>query len=73
VQAEGLLTVVAKQVSPSGFLLATDVDRLTTGIAIGPASHGPDFYYFRRPHLGATAWGVLAAKGWNPFTGRSVE
>nr|WP_264048355.1 hypothetical protein [Methylobacterium sp. FF17] len=72
-RAEDLVAVLAGQVSPSGFLFATDVDRLTTGIAIGPASQEPDFYYFRRPHLGATAWGVLAAKGWNPFTGRSVE
>jgi hypothetical protein len=72
-EAERLLTTLGRQVSPSGFLFATDVDRLTTGIAIGPASTVPDFYYFRRPHLGATAWGVLAATGWNPFTGRRVE
>jgi hypothetical protein len=72
-EAERLLTTLAGQISPSGFLFATDVARLTTGIAIGPASTGPDFYYFRRPHLGATAWGVLAARGWNPFTGRGVE
>jgi hypothetical protein len=71
--AARLLTTLGRQVSPSGFLFATDVERLTTGIAIGPASVEPDFYYFRRPHLGATAWGVLAARGWNPFTGRSVE
>ncbi|AMB44345.1 signal peptide protein [Methylobacterium sp. AMS5] len=72
-EAERLLSTIGRHVSPSGFLFATDVDRLTTGIAIGPASTGADFYYFRRPHLGATAWGVLAATGWNPFTGRRVE
>lgn len=72
-EAKRLLATLAGQVSPTGFLFATDVARLTTGIAVGPASAGPDFYYFRRPHLGATAWGVLATLGWNPFTGRGVE
>lgn len=72
-EAERLLATLGRQVAPSGFLFATDVAHLTTGIAIGPASAGPDFFYFRRPHLGATAWGVLAAQGWNPFTGRRVE
>lgn len=68
--ANGLLDGLKRQVSPSGYLFATDVARLTTGIAIGPASTAPDFFYFRRPHLGATAWAVLAALAWNPFTGR---
>ncbi len=72
-EAARLLDGLAGQVSPSGYLYATNVPRLTTGIAIGPASKGPDFFYFRRPHLGATAWAVLAATGWNPFTGRSVD
>ena len=72
-EAARLLDGLTRQVSPSGYLYATDVPRLTTGIAIGPASKGPDFFYFRRPHLGATAWAALAATGWNPFTGRIVE
>jgi hypothetical protein len=72
-EAASLLDRLGRQVSPSGYLYATDVPRLTTGIAIGPASKGPDFFYFRRPHLGATAWAALAAAGWNPFTGRTVE
>lgn len=72
-EADRLLATIAGQLSPSGFLFATDIARLTTGIAIGPASAEPDFFYFRRPHLGATAWGILAAVGWNPFTGRNVE
>ncbi len=71
--AERLLGTIARQISPSGLLFATDVPRLTTGIRIGPASTENDFFYFRRPHLGATAWGVLAATGWNPFTGRKPE
>jgi hypothetical protein len=43
-----------------------------TGLAIGPSSITDDFYYFHLPHLGATAWAVLAAIGFNPFTGRVV-
>ncbi|MBX9930164.1 MAG: hypothetical protein K2Y56_01275 [Methylobacterium sp.] len=71
--AKRLLDGLMGQISPSGFLFASSVERLTTGIAIGPASVGADFFYFRRPHLGATAWGVLAATGRNPFTGKVVE
>ncbi|WP_425375169.1 hypothetical protein [Methylobacterium nonmethylotrophicum] len=72
-EADRLLSTIARQVSPSGLLFATDVPSLSTGIPIGPASQQADFFYFRRPHLGATAWGVLAATGWNPFTGNRVE
>lgn len=56
-----------------GFLNATRIDRLTTGLSIDPTSTVPDFFYFRRPHLGATAWAVLAETGWNPFLGRKVQ
>jgi hypothetical protein len=45
---------------------------LTTGLGLSPASTTDDFYYYRLPHLGATAWAALAAVGWNPFTGESV-
>nr|WP_244480605.1 hypothetical protein [Methylobacterium sp. Leaf399] len=72
-EAMRLLDGLSGQVSPSGYLYAANVARLTTGIAIGPASKEPDFFYFRRPHLGATAWAALAATGWNPFTGRTAE
>ena len=72
-QVDRLLATLAGQISPSGYLFATREPRITTGIAIGPVSIEPDFFYFRRPHLGATAWGALAALGWNPFTGRRVE
>ncbi|MDR7038605.1 hypothetical protein J2X36_003375 [Methylobacterium sp. BE186] len=71
--ARSLLATLSGQVSPSGYLFAAREPRITTGIAIGPASPEPDFFYHRRPHLGATAWGALAALGWNPFTGRSVD
>jgi hypothetical protein len=59
--------------SASGLLYATRNARLTTGLAVEPEGKTPDFFYFRRPHLGATAWAALAALGWNPFTGRRVE
>lgn len=72
-QADRLLDGLRREVSPTGYLYASSIPRLTTGLAIGPASTGNDFYYFRRPHLGATAWAVLAGAGWNPFTGRSLE
>jgi len=65
-----LLAEVAKETAPAGLLFATRGARLTTGLAVGPGAAEADFFYYRHPHLGATAWGVLAATGWNPFTGR---
>jgi hypothetical protein len=53
----------------SGLLNATRSARVTTGLSIDPTSTNADFFYYRRPHLGATAWAALAATGWNPFTG----
>lgn len=72
-EAERLLAGLAGEVSPGGYLWATRGVRITTGLAIGPDSRTADFFYYRRPHLGATAWAVLAATGWNPFTGRPVR
>ncbi len=65
-----LLDGLRQDLSPSGWLFASRGERLTTGLKIGPQSVEPDFFYFRRPHLGATAWAAIAAQGWNPFTGR---
>jgi hypothetical protein len=65
-----LLDGLRQDLSPSGWLHAARGARLTTGLKIGPHSVEPDFFYFRRPHLGATAWAAIAAQGWNPFTGR---
>jgi hypothetical protein len=59
--------------TPTGLLNATRVARLTTGLSIDPTSTVPDFFYFRRPHLGAAAWAALAETGWNPFAGRKVQ
>jgi len=53
----------------SGLLNATRSRRVTTGLSIDPTGTTPDFFYYRRPHLGATAWAALAETGWNPFTG----
>jgi hypothetical protein len=71
--ADALLATVSSLRSPSGYVYATGAGRITTGIAIGPESKDADFFYFHRPHLGATAWAVLAATGLNPFTGRKVD
>ncbi len=70
--ANRLLKAVARRFSPGGLLWATDAARITTGLALSPSSTTDDFYYFRLPHLGATAWAALAARGWNPFTGALV-
>lgn len=66
-QAERLLGTVAAEVSPGGLVWATRQASISTGLAIGPDSTTDDFRYYRRPHLGATAWAVLAALAWNPF------
>jgi len=65
--AEKLFATLAQQVSPGGFFYATREPRITTGLAISSDSSAADFYYYRRPHLGATAWAALAALNRNPF------
>ncbi len=62
-----LWPILVAQRAPSGLLFATPDPRIRTGLQIGPDSKTDDFYYFHLPHLGATAWAVLAATGWNPF------
>lgn len=57
----------------SGLLNATRSARVTTGLSIDPTTTEADFFYFRRPHLGATAWATLAATRWNPFTGKRLD
>ena len=66
-EAQRLLDLVLGEVSPGGWLWATRKPSITTGLAIGPDSVIDDFRYHRWPHLGATAWAVLAATGVNPF------
>jgi hypothetical protein len=67
--SRALVRDLGGQFSPGGLIWASSVPRLTTGLALAPDSRDADFVYYRRPHLGATAWAVLAARGWNPFTG----
>jgi hypothetical protein len=70
-----LLTGLEADRTPSGFLNATREARVSTGLSLDPTGGGAeaDFFYFRRPHLGATAWATLAALAWNPFTGKKVD
>jgi hypothetical protein len=70
--ADKLLAEVARHQSAGGYLFATREAQITTGLAISPASTTDDFRYYRRPHLAATAWAVLAREGWNPFSGTRV-
>lgn len=72
-RADALLAGLRQDLAPSGWLYATRADSLTTGLKIGPQSATADFFYFRRPHLGATAWAALAALGWNPLLGRRTD
>lgn len=58
--ADRRLDCVAREFSPGGYVYATREPRITTGLAA-------DAYYFRLPHLGATAWAALAALGRNPY------
>jgi hypothetical protein len=67
-----LWQLLASQRSDDGMLYATPQQRISTDFAIGPTSTYADFFYYHLPHLGATAWTALAAKGWNPFTGRPL-
>lgn len=61
--AERHLACVAREFAPGGYVYATRETRVTTGLAAGA-------YYFRLPHLGATAWAALAALGRNPYAAR---
>lgn len=69
-RGRALLEAAMRQRAPSGLLYATREATVTTGLMIGPTSTNADFLYYRRPHLGATAWAVLAEAGWNPFDGK---
>lgn len=67
-QADELFPTIAGQFSPSGYVYATNQKELRTSPATAAGNSGPGYYYFRLPHLGATAWAALAALDWNPFT-----
>jgi hypothetical protein len=63
----------ATDLTPSGLLNATRVYVLSTGITSGTSPDSPPIVYHRRPHLAATAWAILAERGFNPFTGTFVK
>nr|WP_244276221.1 hypothetical protein [Methylobacterium indicum] len=71
-RGRALLATSMQERAPSGLLYATREAQITTGLTIGPTSSHGDFLYYRRPHLGATAWAVLAEAGWNPFDGKII-
>ena len=62
-----LFPLLLAQRAPDGLLYASPDSRIRTGLALTPQSTTDDFYYFHLPHLGATAWSVLAATSTNPF------
>lgn len=72
-EANRLLEVIDRLRAPSGLLYATEKGRISTGLSIGETSKEADFFYFHRPHLGATAWAILAQTGLNPFTGEQMD
>lgn len=67
---DACMAEVSRQFSTGGYLFATREPRISTGLAINPDSRTADLYYFRLPHLGATAWAAIAATAWNPFLGK---
>jgi hypothetical protein len=70
--ADKLVEGLKAHVSPSGMLYATSAGEVPTGLTV-ESENGGDFVYFHRPHLGATAWAVLAELRFNPFTGRKLN
>ena len=66
--AARMMATLRAQTGGTGLVYACSVPRLTTGLSSG-LGETPDFFYYRRPHLGATGWAALAALGANPFSG----
>ena len=67
--AQKLFETIDAQFSASGMVYATREPKITTGLAVGAAGDSADFYYYRMPHLAATAWTILAVMFSNPFVG----
>lgn len=63
-KSQVLLSILQAAQLESGGVPASDRDGLTTGFFL---PGGQPWLYFRRAHVGATAWLVLAEKGTNPF------
>lgn len=69
-RAETLFATIASQIGPDGLVYATIGPELSTGLKVGPDQTSADFKYYHLPHIGATAWAILASHGWNPFLGK---
>jgi hypothetical protein len=65
--AQKLFATIDAQFSTSGMIYATREAKITTGLATSALGGSTDFYYYRMPHLGATAWAVLSATATNPL------
>jgi hypothetical protein len=61
---QAILSYLKKAQSLNGGIHATDRDGVTTGFTL---NDGQPWLYYRRPHVGATAWLALAEQGVNPF------
>ncbi|CAN7464601.1 hypothetical protein LJR231_003121 [Phyllobacterium sp. LjRoot231] len=67
-RASDLIASILENVDPqSGWLYATSGPPLSTGLTVGAMGQGGAFTYQHWPHLGATAWAVMAAMDFNPF------
>jgi len=64
--AARLMRTLVDQTAPGGLVWASDVPRLTTGFSTGLTTNA-DFFYYRRPHIGATGWAALAARNASAF------
>ncbi len=63
--SDQLITYVSKSSTRTGGGYAADRNGLTTGFDL-PDGSGP-WVYYRRVHVGATAWLAMASYGMNPF------
>ncbi len=64
--AARMMATLQAQTAPSGLIWACSVPRLTTGFSTG-LTEKADFFYYRRPHVAATGWAVLAKLDASPF------
>jgi hypothetical protein len=61
-----------------GALPAASKDQLTTGLDVKSSDQtqpvvAKPWYYYRIPHVGATAWSILAQVSWNPYWGQPTS
>jgi hypothetical protein len=61
--AARMMRTLRDNTAADGLIYATTTPTLTTGLSTGKDV----FLYYRRPHLGATAWAVLADRNISPF------